>query len=97
MERFKPLDPLMHSPLRLAIISTLIEQGPTVFTSLKKICGASSGNLSVQLSKLEQAGYISREKIEEEEQSLSCFEINTGGIQAFERYLAAWKSYLPRK
>lgn len=97
MERFLPLDPLIHSPLRFGAISLLIEKGAIPFTELKIILDATAGNLSIQLGKLEEAGYILRRKTEKDDQEISLFEITSEGIQAFENYLTAWKSYLPRK
>ena len=55
---FKPLDPLLHSELRLAVMSILLDAGSADFVYLKAETGATSGNLSVQLDKLQQAGYI---------------------------------------
>lgn len=97
MERFLPIDPLLHSPLRFGAVSLLIERGPTPFTELKMMLDATAGNLSIQLGKLEEAGYILRQKTEKGDQEISVFEITSEGISAFEAYLTAWKSYLPRK
>jgi DNA-binding transcriptional ArsR family regulator len=52
---YKNLDPLLHAPLRLAIVSHLMAHPQVSFTTLKKYTEASSGNLSVQLKKLEEA------------------------------------------
>jgi DNA-binding transcriptional ArsR family regulator len=52
---YKNLDPLLHAPLRLAIVSHLMAHPQVSFTALKKYTEASSGNLSVQLKKLEEA------------------------------------------
>ena len=56
------LDPLLHSELRLAIMSLLAGVDEADFTYLKEQTGATSGNLSVQIDKLSEAGYISVEK-----------------------------------
>ena len=61
--RFKELDSLLHSPLRLAVMSILIGVESADFVYIKQQTGATSGNLSVQLDKLQSAGYISIEKI----------------------------------
>ena len=58
MKTFKPLDPLLHSELRLAVMSILISTDSADFVYLRGQTGATSGNLSVQLDKLQQAGYI---------------------------------------
>ena len=58
----KPLDPLLHSELRLAVISILISVKEAEFSYIKEKTGATSGNLSVQLTKLQDANYIKIEK-----------------------------------
>ena len=60
--RFKELNPLLHSPLRLAIMSILVSSESADFNYIKEQTGATSGNISVQLDKLQSAGYISIEK-----------------------------------
>ena len=59
---FKDLDPLLHSQLRLSIISILIGVKEAEFTYIKDKTGATSGNVSVQVSKLEEAGYVTVRK-----------------------------------
>ena len=54
----RELDPLLHSELRLAIVSILIGADEADFVYLREATGATAGNLSVQLDKLAQAGYI---------------------------------------
>jgi DNA-binding transcriptional ArsR family regulator len=58
MSGFKELDPILHSQLRLAVISLLVSVKEAQFTFLKEKTGATAGNLSVQLQKLKEAGYI---------------------------------------
>jgi DNA-binding MarR family transcriptional regulator len=55
---FKDLDPILHSQLRLAVISILISEKEAEFTFLKEKTNATAGNLSVQIQKLKEAGYI---------------------------------------
>ncbi|RYY23947.1 MAG: ArsR family transcriptional regulator, partial [Chitinophagaceae bacterium] len=55
---FKDLDPILHSQLRLAIMSLLISVKEAEFTFIKEKTNASAGNLSVQVNKLKEAGYI---------------------------------------
>ena len=55
-KNFKPLDPLLHSELRLVVMSVLLETTEADFVYLKSTTGATSGNLSVQIDKLQQAG-----------------------------------------
>ena len=59
---FPKLDPLLHSELRLAVMSILAGVDSAEFSYIKKQTGATSGNLSVQLEKLSAAGYITVEK-----------------------------------
>ena len=59
---FKKLDPLLHSELRLAVVSVLVNLEEADFVYLREATGATAGNLSVQLDKLSEAGYISVEK-----------------------------------
>ena len=56
------LDPLLHSELRLAVMSILVVVGEADFSYLKEQAGATAGNLSVQIDKLAEAGYIAVEK-----------------------------------
>lgn len=58
MKRFKELDPILHSRLRLAIVSLLINTEIAEFTYIKEQTGATAGNLSIQITKLKEAGYI---------------------------------------
>ena len=59
---FKELNPLLHSELRLAVVSILIGVESADFVYLREQTGATAGNLSVQLDKLAKAGYIAIEK-----------------------------------
>ena len=56
---FSDLDPILHSQLRLAIVSLLIAEEKADFARIKEITKATSGNISVQIQKLEAVGYIS--------------------------------------
>ena len=55
---FKELDPLLHSQLRLAVMSILLSVEEAEFVYIKEKTNATAGNLSVQLDKLNEAGYI---------------------------------------
>ena len=55
---FKELNPLLHSELRLAVMSILLGVEETDFVFIREQTGASAGNLSVQIDKLQKAGYI---------------------------------------
>ena len=62
MTRFKELDPILHSQLRLAVISLLIGSEVAEFTYIREQTGSTAGNLSIQITKLKDAGYIEVEK-----------------------------------
>ena len=91
---FKPLDPLMHSELRLAIMSLLISTDEAEFPFIKEQTGATAGNLSVQIDKLSAAGYIEVEKTFKGKRPCTICRITPAGRQAFETYVEALKSYL---
>jgi len=91
---FKNLNPLLHSQLRLAIISYLVSNGNSDFNELKEITKATSGNLSVQLKKLEKVKYISIKKGFKNNYQHTSIEISKKGIDAFEEYVNAIKEYL---
>ncbi|MFV0391417.1 MAG: winged helix-turn-helix domain-containing protein [Paludibacteraceae bacterium] len=91
---FKELDPLLHSELRLAIISILISVEEADFVYLKEQTKATSGNLSVQLDKLSEAGYIRVERGFEGKRTRTVCRITDEGVQAFESYVEVLKEYL---
>ncbi|WP_217694735.1 winged helix-turn-helix domain-containing protein [Algoriphagus marinus] len=94
MSEFKPLDPLLHSQLRLAVMSLLIAVEEAEFTFLKEKTESTAGNLSVQLDKLEKAGYISIEKSFRGKRPLTTCKITSKGLQAFEDYVENLKKYI---
>lgn len=88
------LDPLLHSELRLAVMSILAGVEDADFTYLKKQTGATSGNLSVQIDKLSAAGYITVEKGFKGKVPCTTCKITPAGLDAFEKYVNALKEYL---
>ena len=96
---FQPLDPLLHSELRLAVMSLLISADEAEFPYIKEQTGATAGNLSVQVDKLSEAGYIEVEKTFKGKRPCTICRITPKGHQAFETYVKALKSYLkiPKK
>jgi len=96
---FQPLDPLLHSELRLAVMSLLISADEAEFPYIKEQTGATAGNLSVQVDKLSEAGYIEVEKTFKGKRPCTICRITPKGHQAFESYVKALKSYLkiPKK
>lgn len=93
---FKRLDPLLHSELRLAIVSILVNLNEADFVYIKKTTQATSGNLSVQIDKLAEAGYIDVEKVFEGKKPKTICRITEEGLNAFEEYVDAIKSYLQK-
>jgi DNA-binding PadR family transcriptional regulator len=90
----KKLDPLLHNELRLAIVSLLVKEGEADFVYLKDKTKATSGNLSVQLDKLSEAGYISVHKHFKGKKPHTSCNITKKGIDAFEEYVKAIQDYL---
>jgi predicted transcriptional regulator len=93
-ETFRDLDPLLHSQLRLAIISILISVKEAEFLFLKEKTNATAGNLSVQIQKLKDADYITVEKKFRDNYPLTICRITKKGMAAFEEYVENLKSYI---
>ena len=91
---YKNLNPLLHSQLRLAIISYLVGNGISDFNELKEITNATSGNISVQLKKLEKEKYIRITKGFLNNYQHTSVEITSTGIDAFEEYVKVIKQYI---
>ncbi len=93
----KELNPLLHSQLRLAIMSILMNCEEASFVYIKEQTQASAGNLSVQLEKLVKAGYITVEKKFMGKKPLTTCSVTESGKQAFEEYVNALRGYLEVK
>lgn len=91
---FKSLDPLLHSELRLAIMSILISVEEADFVYLKEETKATSGNLSVQIEKLSAAGYIEVERGFQGKRTRTLCKKTEKGVEAFQHYIDALKGYL---
>lgn len=91
---FKDLDPLLHNQLRLAVMSLLISVEHAEFQFLKAKTNATAGNLSIQVQKLKDAGYIKVEKTFKNNYPLTLCKITPKGVKAFEQYVDALKDYL---
>lgn len=92
----KQLDPLLHSELRLAVVSILVGAESADFTYLREQTGATAGNLSVQLDKLQKAGYVDVEKTFKGKMPRTVVKLTTAGVDAFARYVDALKSYIDK-
>jgi DNA-binding MarR family transcriptional regulator len=93
---FKDLDPLLHSQLRLAVMSLLLSVESAEFTYLKEKTNSTAGNLSVQIDKLSEAGYIAVEKSFKGKKPLTTCKITKKGTKAFEDYVNTLKQYIKR-
>lgn len=91
---FKELDPILHSQLRLAVVSLLISVREAEFTFLKEKTNATAGNLSVQINKLKDAGYLDVTKQFNNNYPQTICKITKEGIEAFEAYVHALQSYM---
>lgn len=93
---FKELNPLLHSELRLAVMSVLVSVESADFVFLRQQTGATAGNLSVQIDKLSKAGYIGVEKTFRGRMPCTTCRITRAGVDAFEEYVAALQSYIKK-
>ena len=92
----KSLDPLLHSELRLGVMSILLGVEEADFVFLRQETGATAGNLSVQLDKLQKAGYIAIEKTFRGKMPCTLCRITEEGIRAFANYVEALRSYIEK-
>ena len=91
---FKELDPILHSQLRLAVVSLLIGVQEAEFTFIKEKTNSTAGNLSVQLNKLKDAGYIDISKQFRDNYPQTTCRITKTGLEAFEQYVEDLQQYL---
>ena len=91
---FKELDPILHSQLRLAVMSLLISVKEAEFTFIREKTNSSAGNLSVQVQKLKEVGYIEVNKQFKDNYPQTTCKITSKGIEAFENYVKALQDYL---
>ncbi len=89
----KDLDPLLHSQVRLAIISILIGVKKAEFSYLLEHINTSKGNLSFQISKLKNAGYLKVIKSFRGNYPLTECKITSMGIEAYEKYVNTIQEY----
>ena len=91
---FKELDPILHAPLRLAVVSLLLSVKEAEFTFIREKTNSTAGNLSVQITKLKDAGYIDVTKQFKDNYPLTLCKITPAGLLAFESYVNALQSYM---
>lgn len=90
----KELDPLLHNQLRLSVMSLLAQNESVTFTHIVDKTGASRGNVSVQLTNLEKAGYLEVNKKFVGKKPQTSASITPVGMEAMKEYTEALKSYL---
>ena len=93
---FNDLDPILHSQLRLAVMSLLISVKEAEFIFLKEKTNATAGNLSVQIQKLKDAGYIDVTKQFKDNYPQTICKITSTGVNAFEEYVKNLQTYLKK-
>lgn len=89
----KELNPLLHSQLRLAVMSILLSVEEAEFVYLREQTRATAGNLSVQLEKLNEAGYIEMEKSFAGKKPRTVCRMTPKGREAMEEYVEALREY----
>jgi len=94
MAKYKDLDPLLHSQLRLAVMSILMNIEAAEFTYIKAQTEASAGNLSVQISKLKDSGYITVDKKFKGNYPQTICRITKLGREKFEDYVNNLRNYI---
>ncbi len=94
---FKDLDPILHSQLRLAVVSLLLGVKEAEFTFLKEKTNSTAGNLSVQIQKLKDAGYIDVIKQFKNNYPQTTCKITPLGVKSFEEYVKNLQVYLNQK
>ena len=94
---FKELNPLLHSELRLGVISILISVEEADFVYLKQETKATAGNLSVQIDKLNKAEYIEVTKTFKGKMPCTLCRLTPKGVEAFEEYVEALKTYIYKR
>jgi DNA-binding transcriptional ArsR family regulator len=94
MTRFRELDPILHSQLRLAVISLLAGTEVAEFTYIREQTGSTAGNLSIQITKLKEAGYIDVKKQFRNNYPLTLCSLTPLGRQKFIEYVDTLKDYL---
>jgi len=91
---YKQLDSIIHSRIRLAVMSILIGVEQAEFKFLKEQVKATDGNLSTHLSKLGKAGYIEVSKSFLNRKPVSNYQITKKGEEAFKFYISRLEGLL---
>ena len=93
---YQQLDEVIHSRIRLAIMAVLVSVDEAEFTFLREKVGATDGNLSIHLKKLEEAGYISVSKQFVAKKPVTSYKLARKGRKAFEAYVDRLEAMIKR-
>ena len=93
-EKLPELDSVIHSHIRLAILSILSASKEADFNFLKKTIGTTDGNLSTHLTKLETAGYIKINKAFVNKKPKTTVSMTEKGKAEFSNYLKSLEQIL---
>lgn len=85
---YQQLDDLIHSRIRLSVMSILASVESAEFTYLRDRTGATDGNIGAHLRKLEDGGYVEVEKRFEDRKPVSRYSLTAAGRAAFEAYVS---------
>lgn len=91
---YRKLNSLIHSRIRLAVMTILVSRESAEFTYLKNKIGTTDGNLSIHLSKLEEAGYLDVKKTFMDRKPLSSYKLTAKGREAFEHYIDMLEKFI---
>jgi hypothetical protein len=94
---FNDLDPILHSQLRLSIVSILMTVEEANFTFIQETTKAAAGNISIQIKKLQEAEYVKVKKTFKNNYPNTTVSITKKGIEAFENYVTDLKKYIHPK
>ena len=94
---YRQLNDNIHSRLRLSIFAVLFDRESAEFVALKNYTRASDGNLSINLRKLVDAGYLTMEKMFRENKPVTKYSITEKGKRDFEIYLTRLEKFIRRK
>lgn len=90
---FKNLDPILHSQVRLSIMTILMPLKSAEFSYLLEKIDTTKGNLSFQITKLKEAGYIAVNKSFRKNYPLTTLKITQRGLEAYEKYIQNISDY----
>ncbi len=90
------IDDVIHSRIRLAVLSVLVSFEEAEFNFLKEQVGTTDGNLATHLGKLREAGYVATDRRKVEGRWLSWYRMTPTGRRAFERYVERLSRLLDR-